>query len=315
LVKIPDDLYPDATNVEDIIEEYVDLGFKAFRDYFPDKTSYEKYIALLEHHQDAEDLVEAGSYLYRIQRQPITSVRVVLFISLIEKITVKNHMDFASWFNSDDGKNIFGSLTKKENFSISDMKKIIRDLAEIYRQKYGARNNFADFIEKYVSKDDQFRLILLFRGWEKEIVSKYTSRFDGSPRATNIIELKANGFAVEEKRLMPKCYDWKMCYVELGSCIPEIGCLVNENPEKFHETIRSVAKLIYDVRSEIVHSASDKSLIEERGDLAYAGSINLVNGKAVQIEITRDELEKIFVKALKNYFDMRPRLNKHDVPT
>jgi hypothetical protein len=288
--------------VDHIINEYIELGYDAMKGYFEDKSSYTDYIESFQNHEDAEDFIEACSYLYRIIKQKDDSIRIILFISLIEKVTAKNFEDFTSWINTENGKEILTqTLTTNE-----DVKEIIRILLEEYNQKYGARNNFANFIEKFASKDDQFRLILLFRGWRKETVYKYSSRLSQVSKDPSIPELKAKGHFIDNL-LMPKCYDWRMCLVELGSCIPEAGCLVKEDQKKFKEAIRAVAKLIYDMRSEIVHAASSKSLIRKGGGLVYAGSINLVNGKPVLIEMTQDELERIFTDALKNYFDRRSR--------
>lgn len=303
MVKIPDDLYPNASNVEDVIDEYIELGFDAMQKYFSDKTSYQNYIESFQDHEDAEDFIEAGRSLYRIQKQTDQSVKIILFISLIEKLTTKAFSNFGSWLNNAGGKKLEQLLTKK-TLPSDEVKEIVQKLVMEYNRHHGARNNFANFVETYVSDDAQFRLILLFRGWKKDTVYKYTSRLEYLPKVSTIQELREKKFYVTDA-LMPKCYDWKMCCVELGSCIPEEGCLIKEDKEKFRDTIRAVAKLIYDMRSEIVHAASDKCMIPERGDLAYAGSINLVNGKPIQIEMTFDELEKTFMDSLKNYFDSK----------
>ena len=55
------------------------------------------------------------------------------------------------------------------------------------------------------------------------------------------------------------------------------------------------------MRSEAVHAAGDKTLLKSGNGKVF--STLIIDGKSTVVTIAIDELEEIFFKALKNYFD------------
>lgn len=310
MVKVPEDLYPNANLIDklQIVDEYIRFSCESLKRYFQDRDSLISYVEAFEDHRDAEDFIYTGRYLYKMHKLNDPSVKLLLFIALIERLTVKNYLTITAWVQKLDNEldAILKSLATCETERKKVLKKELEKLAEEYYEKYGARNNFANFVEKYVSREDQFKLILTFRINYTDVVGRYTQRWDWLPKVNHIGELKQQGFEAE-KSLMPKCYEWKMCFVDYGSCRPEEGCLVRENEDKWKQTLRSVAKKIYDMRSEIAHKASDKPLPEATGEENYVDILLLIDGKPVSVQMSINEFERIFVDALKRYFDSRPR--------
>ncbi len=314
MVKVPDDLFPNANYIDKlrIINEYIEFTFESLVRFFPNKDILISYVEAFENHEDAEDFIQAGRYLWKINTLHDPSIKLLLLISLIEKVTVKNYLTIIAWVKKLDTEidAILKLLTNETNEPNRKtlLKHELETLAEQYYEQYGARNNFANFVERYVPKDDQFKLILAFRIKYTDVVEGYTSRWDWLPKVNSIEALKQLRYEVT-KSLMPKCYDWKMCYVGYASCRPEEGCLVREDQDKWKRTIRYVAKKIYDMRSEITHKASDKPLPEATGEEAYIDILLLIDGKPVSVGMSINEVQRIFVDALKRYFDGRQRNN------
>jgi len=312
MLKIPDDLYPKANKTikQKIVNEYLKFTYETFGKYFKDTNAFDQYIASFATNTDAENFIESGSYLARLKAQRDLSIRIVQIIAVIEKNIKKNHSDILSWISSstEDIEQVLDSIltgiTPSPNRQ--SLRQELQKLVTTYNEKYGLANNFADFVEQYVSPADQRTLILAFNLECEKAVVNYTSRNPANPKVANIDELQNKGFTIGKAHL-PKCYDWKMCYANTFRCYPEKGCLITENSETFNTTLNSVAKLIYSMRSEIVHQASDKTIIESVASGESAFSYLLIKGQSVVVEITLDELEGIFIDALKRFFDNKQK--------
>lgn len=314
MLSIPDDLYPipPFDRISPIITEYMDETCKLFADDFPSINELSEYLSQLSSPRDAENFIEVGHSLFRLRAEKDTTVRLILLISYVEKIISSPFNNIQSWFMSKNSEvnHIFDLIGDNiRNSSNEEIKKIINsELIEKFNQKYGITNSFADFIEKNTTQDEQFRLIINFNFEKERVPINFSSRDSNSPNVNSIDELIQIGNPVQ-KTHVPKCYNWRMCKISSLSCLPDEGCVIKENAEEFKKTIRSLAKIIYSMRSEAVHKGSNKSIIAQRstptpGSSAVFSYI-MVKGKSALVLLSFDELQSIFENAIKRFFDKK----------
>lgn len=98
---------------------------------------------------------------------------------------------------------------------------------------------------------------------------------------------------------MPYCYNWKQCYIDYGQCFPDYGCLLKEDNSLLDKSIKIVVDDLYQMRSDFVHDATITPL-NERNAVFTLGT---TGKRPVIIELTVEDLEDVFEKALKHYFN------------
>jgi len=305
-LQIPNDLYPNSQFLEkaSIIAEYYMHIATIFGKYFSSEEEIISYLQSFKNHEDAEHFLETGNTLFLNRKLDDPSLQMVMIISAVEKNTQKGFSDFNSWVNSSGSTfdSTFSSIYNAEKDPKVVLKEIIVNLSENYNQKHGARNNFADFIEKYVSGENQFRLILGFHFVFEQAVANYSSRIRTDFDPETIDELATRGFEIR-RAFLPKCYNWKKCFATTANCNPDIGCLLNEDPSFKKQTIRSISKMIYDMRSHIVHKAAAIPFVRDMGPGVSSFNYVMLAEKMIFVNLKINQFEQIIVDALKNYFD------------
>lgn len=312
MLTIPDDLYPipPFQTISHIVDEYMRFTCETYPDDFPNLKSLQNYLSRMCSPRDAEKFIEIGKDLYLLTQQKDTSIRLILLVAEIEKTISPKYSNFQSWFlskNSEVDKILKSLGDVIRNSSNEEIKNIINDhFLETFNKDYGILNLFANFFEKYVSPEEQFKLITGFNFVKKEVAQNYTSRHEYQPQVNTISELKQEGIIVT-KSYVPKCYNWKMCHTQFLGCHPEEGCIIKENPIEYSKTIRWLAKTIYSMRSEIVHEASNKTILSGNSSsvnrTGATFSYIMIRGKSALITLNFDEIQKIFAKAIKRFFD------------
>jgi len=306
MLNIPEDLYPiaDLRSIQRILDEYMDFTCRIYSSDFSNVESLKQYLSRFCSTTDAEKFLESGAILFRLNEQPDTSIRLVMLIALIEKIVSTKYINLQSWFN-DKNSEVKGIIefhsNEIKNSNDAEIKDIIKnEIIDKFYERYGATKSFVDFIQKYMKEDDQFTLITNFQFIKKDVPTMYTSRYSYQPQVNTLNELKAAGITTSTTHV-PLCHNWKMCYSRFLGCEPDEGCLIREEKQKFNETIRKLAKKIYTMRSEIVHNASNKGILT--GSEMASFSYILIDGKSAVISMTIDQIQDIFARTLKRYFD------------
>ena len=279
--------------------------------YSLQKKIFIKYLNSLKDPKDAEIFIRICQYyLVAKKHQPSSFVKLIMIISAIEILQSreKKYQEFYNWI---DSKAVIFKVRKElselDRFDTKDFRKIIRELKKDYSELYGSQRNVLDFFEKHLASRDKIKLIKSIRVNFTDATSGLNPKIFGLEeihQLSTILEiLEKNNFKVE-KRLMPYCYNLKRCYIDYLTCYPDIAeCTLMENIELQNKILRKVIGDIYQMRSDFVHDARITPL-NERGSV---GNFSVIGGKRkrkqVNIELTAEELEGIFERALKHYFD------------
>lgn len=305
-LQIPQDLYPNSDFLEKskIIGEYYNHLLTTFGRFFSNEQEIITYLQNFNEHADAEYFLETGNILFISRQISEPSLQLVMIISAIEKNTQRNFMDFNSWVNSDQSTfdTVFTEIHKSEVDPKDNLKEILKKLSADYHQQFGARNNFANFIETFASSEDQNRLIMSFRFVVDQAAINYSKRLPKMPDVAEIAELEQTSIQVR-RACLPRCYNWERCFVSQTNCDPDIGCLLEEDSTFKQTTIRSMAKTIYDMRSYIVHQAGDVPFVKDLGPGISSFNFVMLGNRPIYIDLRINEFERIMVDALKRYFD------------
>ena len=288
---------------EKIIERWVDEAFSALVSLFPAKEDFIVYINSIKDPKDAELLIRLSQfYLIAKKYQQESYVKLIMVVSAIEKIAnkEKGFQEFYHWIEGQDSK-IGELLSRMKNIDVSKFKEIIRTLRESYFQEYGSRRNVSTFFREHLTQEDKTKLIRSMKANWTDVVQWYSDRnplikFLGRDKIASIQELK--GKYRVEKHLVPYCYNWKKCYFDGIDCAPHLGCLLTENSNFQDETLKKVVDDIYQMRSDFIHNAIITPLNERD-----AVTLGTIGGKPVSIDLTSEELQNMFEKALKHFFD------------
>ncbi len=239
-LRIPQDLYPETDFLEKskIIGEYYTHLLSVFGRFFSNEQEVINYLQNFNEHSDAEHFLETGNILFISRQITEPSLQLVMIISAIEKNTQQNFMNFNSWVNSAHStfETVFTDLHDPQQDSKNNLKEILEKLSSDYHQQFGARNNFANFVENFVSSDDQNRLIMGFGFVFDQAAISYSTRQPKTPNVSTIDELTTHDIEVR-RSCLPRCYDWKKCYVSQTRCTPEFGCLLKED-STFKQTMQ-----------------------------------------------------------------------------
>jgi|GEM_PF-5904716 hypothetical protein len=306
MAKMRDDLFPNMAVIFEpknkIIEMWVDEAFEAFRSLFSSKEKFIEYLNSFKDPRNAELLIGIGGfYLLAKKYHPQSYIRLIMIISIIEKLTNRERkfQEFYEWIESQDAK-INELLTELKIIDVSMFKEITRKLKENYFQEFGSRRNVLAFFEEHFTQEDKIKLIKSLKSEYRETVRGFSERLLKNifGEVKTIEELKGKGFNVQ-RHFVPYCYDWRRCYFDYGECFPDYGCLLNEDKPLLDKTLKKVVGKIYQMRSDFIHDATITMLNEKDAMCTFTTS----GGKVISIELTVEDLQNMFEKALKHYFD------------
>ena len=305
---IRNDLFPRMTVFQEskkqVMGRYVDEAFEAVGNLFSSKQDFINYLNSIKDRGDAELFIRI-CHFYRIAKkyQSRSYVKLIMIISAIERLVNKEneYQEFYNWIESQD-ELILKELCVKEKIDVKNFKKIIRALKEDYFKIFGSQRNVLKFLTLHLSVEDKAKICRYMRANWTDATDGFSRRIYGkldSDTQEKIIKIHSFG-----KRLMPYCYNWEMCFIEDRDCNPNYGCLLLENPDLRERILKKVVADIYQMRSDFVHDAKITPL-NEKDAIGTFGTIGRNRNKRKQlvIELTAEDLENIFEKALKHYFD------------
>lgn len=306
MIKLRNDLFPHMIEFEPkakekTIEGWADKAFEAFSSLFSSKEDFIKYVNSLKNPRDAELFLQTGNfYLVAKKYQHESYVKLIMIISIIEKIAnkEKEFQEFYEWIESQDAK-INEFLSESKTMDANVFKEIIIKLRDNYFQEFGSRRNVLAFFKKHFTKEDKIKLIRSIEADRKETVERILVAQYMGVRAATIEELKEKGFNVE-KNFVPSCYDWMKCWFEYGQCYPNLGCLLKDDESLLDKTLKKVVDDLYQMRSDFVHDAT----ITPLNDKDKIFNLSMSGKKPILILLTAEDLERMFEKALKHYFDL-----------
>jgi hypothetical protein len=284
-------------------ESLVDEAFEALGSLFSSKEEFINYLNSFKNPKNVELLIDVTKfYLIAKKYHPQSYIKLIMMISVMEKLVnqYKKFQEFYEWIEDQDDR-IKELLSSAKTIDVDAFKNIIRKLKNEYFQCFGSRRNVTTFFEKHFDKEDKVKLVRAIRANWTDFVERFIKRIFRNldfGKVTSIQELKEKGFVVEEG-YMPYCYDWKQCWVEYGECHPDCGCSIRENISLLNECVREVVNKLYQMRSDFIHNATLTMLNEKDAIFTLATS----GGKPILIELTAEDLQGMFEKALKHYFD------------
>ena len=296
-----DDLFQ---NRENTINVWVNEAFQALESLFSSsKEKFIEYVNSIKDRQSAELFIRLSMF-YLIAKKYEKSIfsKMIMLIAIIDRLSSKEeYVPFQDWISSraqNDGVKKY--LQNSEESDFDKFKKTIDLLKEDYYDIFGSQRNVIKFFKNHVSTEDKIRIIKSFRAKRTSYVDGFNFRMHGKTqfsKVNNMEELR--GYFGVSKGLMPECYHWKYCYVGYGECCPDMGCLLKENNEFLEEKLKKIVSMIYQIRSDAVHNAIFPPISEGEVNFVYT----IIDKKPVIIEITIEDLQNIFEKAFKNYFD------------
>jgi hypothetical protein len=310
LAEIRTDIFPRMVPLfetrEQVLTVYIDETYDALSSLFPSKDELIEYINSLDNHETAELFIRISRfYLISKRYQPTSYVKLIMIISAIERTVSKDkkYQEFSFWIEKQKTK-IKEDLQKSQKLNEETFLKVMRALREDYFKTYGSARNVIDFFENHLSENDKIELIKSFRGNRTNVISYFCLAYFKqifSPFPTTIEEASKKTNQRIYPRMMPYCYDWKQCFVGYGNCSPEISCALKNDKTLLKKTLKKVVNDLYQLRNDFVHTARVTPLNEQDaiGTLAVIGA----DRKPVSIELTAQELEAIFERGLKHYFD------------
>jgi arsenate reductase-like glutaredoxin family protein len=307
MVEIRNDLFPNMGEFfepkNNVIEVWVNETFEAFSSLFPSKEDFVAYLNSFKDPKDAELLIKIGGFYFITKRYHSQSyIKLIMIISLMEKLVDRESkfQEFNEWLESQDNK-ISELLSNAKTIDANKFKQIIRTLREEYSRQFGSQRNVLNFFRKHFSKEDKVKLIRSVTARQADSVGRFSKRICKIPdlsKVTNIQELKERGFNIE-KSFVPYCYNWEQCYLDYGECHPDLGCLLVEDESLQDKCLKKVVKDIYQMRSDFVHRAIIPLLNEKDATFTLGTS----GEKLILITLTTEDLQSMFERALKHYFD------------
>lgn len=306
MVKIPDELYPKASDKNRkyvvgwrIKESIVGFGFESEKDV----TSYASKLS----REDAESFLETGSFLNVVKSQQDSTVKLVLLISVIEK-NISNNYKPIDWFVKKGGDEISSIIDNAIKENKEDCKSAligsIEDIVKLHTEKFGLANNFANFVVTFADKDELKNMIRSFVIERKDTPLKYNLDWITPTSPINSpADLTPYGIKIDTAGV-PKCYQWEKCYTDEYHCEPKFGCVIDSEPLELEKTGKKWAKMVYTMRSEAVHAAGNKTILSKSDGVAQFSTI-VVDDKVTVITTSIDEIESFFINCLRHYFDSK----------
>ena len=220
---------------------------------------------------------------------------VTMALTIIDRIRSRGKTILSMWGFLSRGANVESAATPP----IADLATTMR-LLETLKQNYSAAHvatrGVVDFFQTYASDADKILLAKSLKTQRTQHLVGASSRFDrGLAGLASITDAAAGGFRTGEGNL-PRCYNWKNCYIEFGDCHPAEGCDLTADAAKMALTIKKLVQLLYAWRSKFDHEGvippiSDTTFIAEtdRGLIINDMTINM--------------FRTIFERSFEAYFD------------
>jgi hypothetical protein len=292
---------------QDKLWVFVNEGYQGISSQFKSENELVAYINSFTDAETAELFIEICKfYAVAKKHQQSSTVKLIMIFSIIEKLIIreKGWKEFHSWIFHQRPL-IQEHIDNAKKMDQKVFLKIIEDLKEQYFKEYGSQRNVVEFFKKYVTPEDQFKLIKAFRANYAKVIENNWSQ-DLTPFET-IEQASATTKMPIEERMMPYCFNWKKCLVDYGDCDHSDTCELN-NKLLLEETLKKVVNDIYQLRNDFVHSASITPLNEydasdAKNSAGFVVSVIGSKDKPIIISITIQEFERIFEQAIKKYFD------------
>lgn len=318
MTEIRKDIFPKMSGFlvsrEKTINDWVNEAFSAISAQFNSKDQFIEYINSFKDRETAELFLRICSfYCIAKKHQPKSYVKLIMMISAIEHLMNKGkqYEEFCFWIEKQKPK-IAEKLSSVKSINEEDFTKIIRFLRDDYFKIYGSQRNVVEFFQNHLSVEDKIRLVKSIRSNRTKTLPKfslkeYQTLFKASPKTIDEASRKT-GIKIEES-FMPYCYDWKQCQIDYGSCLASVDCKLRnaENKSLLDSTLKKVITHdIYQIRNDFIHNARITPLNEKDSDgFSSIGVFGVIGTKRkqIQIELTPEELQGVFEKGLKNYFD------------
>lgn len=306
MVKIRKDIFPKVKDDifetrENFINRCINESYESLKEIFSSRNNFIEYINSLKSRKIAELFIRTSQfYLICKKYVNLRFIKLIMIISIIERLSsrMKKYLLFKDWIFKQD-RQIEYYIKRINNIDVNNFKNIIQVLKDDYHLKYGSQQNVKDFFTKYTKDNDKLKLVKNLKPKRVNVVYSYSSYLYKNLAIGKVKTLKElEKYNIKRgKKYMPICYNWKLCYVNYGECCPDIYCKFKEDNEIKNKTLQKVIGLIYDMRSKFVHSAKIPPLSED------APTIGVSRKKMIIVNLTTNELEKMFEFAFKRYFD------------
>ena len=275
--------------------EFVTDCQAAFPAQFPSFEDAARYVNSLDTKATAELFCEMARF-YRVSKQNVTIevLQLTMILTIIERIQ-SHGREFVALYDYLSRQNV-APLVTGPIASVNELMRLLETIKQNYSAAHGATRGVVDFFQTYASDADKILLAKSMKTQDAEHLVGSSSRVD--PRlagAATFAAAVALGFPSHQGNL-PRCYNWKNCYIEYGDCHPDVGCDLTTDAPKMALTIKKLVQLLYAWRSKFDHDAkippiSDAPFIAETAD-----------GLIVN-DLTIDLFRGIFERTFKAYFD------------
>lgn len=309
MVRLREDVYPALRDSlfatrESLLDEYVEIARKVFSQYFSSKADVIAFLNNLRDPKDAEFMLNICRY-YNISKNYEKSpfIKLVMMLSVIDKATrhASEYVPFEDWITSNQNKEEFQKEVETLKLNTwESFQRLMGDFKERYYKTYGSVRNIVDFLDKHLSLEDKIKITHSFHSERTKYAERIHYVFTGS-FGTIDEYAKKYGVTLSENTL-PECYDWRSCWIEYGRCHPEVKCRLNADQGLLGEKFKKIVAILYHFRSEFVHEARISSILPTEEDF----TVGVYDDKIITIFIKTGDLEEIFEKALKKYFDTLP---------
>jgi len=282
--------------MDEVREDYVLGCLEAFSSIFKNREEIVNYINSLRSAEMAELFCEMGRfYLVSKKHVDIVVLKLTMILTIVEKLQGQGK-SFVSPLDFIVQK---ANFDKSINFpipSLKDLMQAMRDIKEKYLSEYGATRGVVKFFQDHTTDEEKVTLARSMKTQKLRHPEQCSSKIDDRiVSVAKMEDLGKLGFQFDENQL-PSCYEWKTCYIEYGTCHPEIECRLLRDPDHMARTMKKLIQLIYKWRSKFDHEGkippiSDTTMIAETDDGIIVNDLSI------------DKFQAIFERTFKRFFD------------
>jgi hypothetical protein len=299
--KIRNDIFPfaDKTSRPYIIDERIKIIQSIFSSTFSNEIEVIKFINDLSDPKDAELLIEISAYLFVLKENATESfkpIRLIGLFSIFEKISGPEWQAYSNWINKKDNHELEKTINEFKESENLDYLYLIKDAYDKYNENYGAIKRVKNFVNDYLETKTKLNLISALRTLKTNYVYYYSKETCPEFNVKDIEELEQYGFHGGIS-LMPKCYNWKECYITSYGCEIE-KCPLNKNDAKFNEQFNKAISILYTFRCNFVHGASIPPV--QQGSI-----LGVYNGKHIFIDLHFDRFWQDCLKGIIKFFNTK----------
>ncbi len=304
ITELRDDIYPHLEDTmlwtrEGKLEEMVEDAQSCLDRFFQTNEMVIRYVNNFEDSDDAEFFLDTCRFYYYSKSESNSPLKLLLFVSVLEKVSNRKHISFQDWLVWDDNKDLIKEeLEQTEDKGYKHFKSLIEYLYhEEYVEEYGAHSTFKKLLWDKLDEDEKIDLIRSFSTEEKQYVPKHCPN---DPDKYDDIEEFAGAIGADVKeKLHPSCFSWKRCHSE-NPCYPGPNCLLRESEEELKDEFKNITRILYNYRSDLAHGRRFPPFPDdEKVDFVT----DVYDGQPRIIRLTLKDFEEIINKILKRYFD------------